>query len=50
MTPLSLLRKKSLESKAWYDVPSDEEREVEPDEADDSLASIISARGSSDED
>lgn len=49
MTPLNLLRKKSLESKAWYEVPSDDEREA-VDEAD-SLASIISTRGgSSDED
>ncbi len=58
MTPLNLLRKKSLESKAWYDVPSDDERgggggggdAVEEEEAD-SLASIISTKGaSSDED
>ncbi len=49
VSPLSLVRKKSLESKAWYDVPSDEDREV-LDEGD-SLASIISNRGaSSDED
>ena len=55
--PVTLLRKKSLESKAWYDVPSDDERaggvgeqEVD-DEADESLASIISTgRPSSDED
>lgn len=61
VNPVTLLRKKSLESKAWYDVPSDEERagggsggvgeqEVD-DEADESLASIISTgRPSSDED
>ena len=40
ITPTKLLRKKSLESKAWYDVPSEDEREM-IDEAD-SLASIIS--------
>ena len=61
VNPVTLLRKKSLESKAWYDVPSDEERagcggdgggeqEID-DEADESLASIISTgRPSSDED
>ena len=61
VNPVTILRKKSLESKAWYDVPSDEERagggsggigeqDVE-DEADESLASIISTgRPSSDED
>lgn len=48
ISPLSLVRKKSLEAKAWYDVPSEDEREI-VDEAD-SLASIISMRGSSDED
>ena len=55
--PVTLLRKKSLESKAWYDVPSDDERaggvgeQDVDDEADESLASIISTgRPSSDED
>ena len=61
VNPVTLLRKKSLESKAWYDVPSDEERagggsgglgeQEGDDEADESLASIISTgRPSSDED
>jgi hypothetical protein len=60
LTPLSLLRKKSLEAKAWYDVPSDDERdpagasapvaaEMDEEEAD-SLASIISIRGGSSDD
>lgn len=47
VNPLSLLRKKSLECKAWYDVPSDEDREIVDEEV--SLASIISTRASSEE-
>ena len=48
ISPLNYLRKKKLESKAWYDCPSDDDKEVK-DEAD-SLASLISVRGASSDD
>jgi len=62
LTPVGLLRKKSLESKAWYDVPSDDEAALSGRQSsaageagcvgpeDDSLASIISTKGGSTDD